>query len=154
MNGFTKEADVRLPLDRASAKQLLAEAGYPNSFEVVLDCPNNRYLNDEEICQAVTAMLAQVGIQVRLNAMPRPTYFPEIQKYDTGFCLLGWGVPAFDALYLLQSLAQTVDPKTGDGNFNLGPFLQRRVRCAGQPDQDRDRSGEVQRPDCPGAQAS
>ncbi|HEX6979017.1 MAG TPA: ABC transporter substrate-binding protein [Alphaproteobacteria bacterium] len=122
VNGFTKEADVRLPLDRARARQLLAEAGYPNGFEVVLDCPNNRYINDEEICQAVTAMLAQVGIQVRLNAMPRQTYFPKIQKYDTSFYLLGWGVPTFDALYSLQSLAQTVDPKTGDGNFNLGRF--------------------------------
>lgn len=121
VNGFTKEVDVRLPLDRAKAKQLLAEAGYPNGFEVTLDCPNNRYINDEEICQAVTAMLAQVGIQAKLNAMPRATYFPKIQKYDTSFYMLGWGVPTFDALYSLQSLAMTVG-QGGDGNFNLGRF--------------------------------
>jgi peptide/nickel transport system substrate-binding protein len=121
VNGFTKEIDVRLPLDRNKAKQLLAEAGYPNGFEVTLDCPNNRYLNDEEICQAVTAMLAQVGIQSKLNAMPRATYFPKIQKYDTSFYMLGWGVPTFDALYSLQSLAQTVG-QGGDGNFNLGKY--------------------------------
>ena len=121
VNGFTKEVDVRLPLDRAKAKQLLAEAGYPNGFEVTMDCPNNRYINDEEICQAVTAMLAQVGIQAKLNAMPRATYFPKIQKYDTSFYLLGWGVPTFDALYSLQSLAQTVG-QGGDGNFNLGKY--------------------------------
>ncbi|HEX2114455.1 MAG TPA: ABC transporter substrate-binding protein [Alphaproteobacteria bacterium] len=121
VNGFTKEIDVRLPLDRAKAKQLLAEAGYPNGFEVTLDCPNNRYINDEEICQAVTAMLAQVGIQAKLNAMPRATYFPKIQKYETSFYMLGWGVPTFDALYSLQSLAQTVG-QGGDGNFNLGKY--------------------------------
>jgi peptide/nickel transport system substrate-binding protein len=121
VNGFTKETDTRLPLDRAKAKQLLAEAGYPNGFEVTLDCPNNRYINDEEICQAVTAMLAQVGIQAKLNAMPRAQYFPKIQKYDTSFYMLGWGVPTFDALYSLQSLAMTVG-QGGDGNFNLGKF--------------------------------
>jgi peptide/nickel transport system substrate-binding protein len=121
VNGFTKEVDVRLPLDRAKAKQLLADAGYPNGFEVTLDCPNNRYINDEEICQAATAMLAQVGIQAKLNAMPRATYFPKIQKYDTSFYMLGWGVPTFDALYSLQSLATTVG-QGGDGNFNLGRF--------------------------------
>jgi peptide/nickel transport system substrate-binding protein len=121
VNGYTKEIDVRLPLDRNKAKQLLAEAGYPNGFEVTLDCPNNRYINDEEICQAVTAMLAQVGIQARLNAMPRAQYFPKIQKYDTSFYMLGWGVPTFDALYSLQSLAMTVG-QGGDGNFNLGRY--------------------------------
>jgi peptide/nickel transport system substrate-binding protein len=121
VNGYTKEIDVRLPLDRAKAKALLAEAGYPNGFEVTLDCPNNRYINDEEICQAVTAMLAQVGIKVSLNAMPRAAYFPKIQKYETSFYMLGWGVPTFDALYSLQSLAMTVG-KGGDGNFNLGRF--------------------------------
>jgi peptide/nickel transport system substrate-binding protein len=121
VNGFTAATDKRLPLDRAKAKQLLAEAGYPNGFEVTLDCSNNRYINDEEICQAITAMLAQVGINTKLNAMPRATYFPKIQKYDTSFYLLGWGVPTFDALYSLQSLAQTVG-QGGDGNFNLGRF--------------------------------
>jgi peptide/nickel transport system substrate-binding protein len=121
VNGFTKEIDVRLPLDRAKAKQLLADAGYPSGFEVTFDCPNNRYINDEEICQAITAMLSQIGVTARLNAMPRATYFPKIQKYDTSFYLLGWGVPTFDALYSLQSLARTVG-QGGDGNFNLGRF--------------------------------
>jgi peptide/nickel transport system substrate-binding protein len=64
-------------------------------------------------------MWARVGLKVNLNAMPRATYFPKIQKYDTSAYLLGWGVPTFDALYSLQSLAKTVG-KEGDGNFNLG----------------------------------
>jgi peptide/nickel transport system substrate-binding protein len=119
VNGWTKEAHQRLPYSVDTAKKLLAEAGYPNGFEFTLDCPNNRYINDEEICKALVAMWARIGLKVGLNAMPRATYFAKIQKFDTSAYLLGWGVPTFDALYSLQSLAKTVG-KEGDGNFNLG----------------------------------
>jgi peptide/nickel transport system substrate-binding protein len=119
VNGWTQAAHVRLPYDQKKARELLAAAGYPNGFSFTLDCPNNRYINDEEICKALVTMWAQVGLKVSLNAMPRATYFPKIQKYDTSAYLLGWGVPTFDALYSLQSLARTVG-KDGDGNFNLG----------------------------------
>jgi peptide/nickel transport system substrate-binding protein len=119
VNGWTKEANQRLPYNVETAKKLLAEAGYPNGFDFTLDCPNNRYINDEEICKAIVAMWARIGLKVSLNAMPRATYFAKIQKYDTSAYLLGWGVPTFDALYSLQSLATTVG-KEGDGNFNLG----------------------------------
>jgi peptide/nickel transport system substrate-binding protein len=119
VNGWTKEANQRLPYNVETAKKLLADAGYPNGFEFTLDCPNNRYINDEDICKAVVSMWARIGLKVSLNAMPRVTYFAKIQKYDTSAYLLGWGVPTFDALYSLQSLAMTVG-KEGDGNFNLG----------------------------------
>jgi peptide/nickel transport system substrate-binding protein len=121
VRGFTKDVDKRLPYDRERAKKLLAEAGYPNGFEVTLDCPNNRYINDERICQAIAGMLAQIDVRVRVNAMPRAVYFPKIQSFDTSFYLLGWGVPTFDALYSLQSLARTLGTG-GDGNFNLGRY--------------------------------
>lgn len=119
VNGWTKEAHQRLPYDQKKARELLAAAGYPNGFSFTLDCPNNRYINDEDICKALVTMWAQVGLKVSLNAMPRATYFPKIQKFDTSAYLLGWGVPTFDALYSLQSLARTIG-KDGDGNFNLG----------------------------------
>jgi len=119
VNGWTKEANQRLPYDQKKSRELLAQAGYPNGFSFTLDCPNNRYINDEEICKAIVTMWAQIGLKVSLNAMPRATYFPKIQKNDTSAYLLGWGVPTFDALYSLQSLARTVG-KDGDGNFNLG----------------------------------
>ena len=119
VNGWTPEAHQRLPFDQKKARELLAAAGYPNGFSFTLDCPNNRYINDEEICKALVTMWAQIGLKVSLNAMPRATYFPKIQKHDTSAYLLGWGVPTFDALYSLQSLARTVG-KDGDGNFNLG----------------------------------
>jgi peptide/nickel transport system substrate-binding protein len=119
VNGWVPAAHERLPYDEKKAKELLTAAGYPNGFSVTLDCPNNRYINDEEICKALVSMWAKLGVKVSLNAMPRATYFPKIQKYDTSLYLLGWGVPTFDALYTLQSLPMTVG-KGGDGNFNLG----------------------------------
>jgi peptide/nickel transport system substrate-binding protein len=119
VNGWTKQAHQRLPYNVETGKKLLAEAGYPNGFEFTLDCPNNRYINDEDICKSLVAMWARLGLKVNLNAMPRATYFAKIQKYDTSAYLLGWGVPTFDALYSLQSLARTVGG-SGDGNFNLG----------------------------------
>jgi peptide/nickel transport system substrate-binding protein len=119
VNGWTKEADQRLPYDEKKARELLTAAGYPNGFAFTLDCPNNRYINDEDICKAIVAMWARIGVKASLNAMPRAQYFAKIQKYDTSAYLLGWGVPTFDALYSLQSLARTLG-KEGDGNFNLG----------------------------------
>jgi peptide/nickel transport system substrate-binding protein len=121
VDGYAKELDKRPPADREKAKKLLADAGYPNGFEVTLDCPNNRYINDEQICQAVVAMLAQIGMQVKLNAMPRAAWLPKLQKYDTSFYMLGWGVTTFDAHYGLNSLVHTVTP-AGDGSFNYGRY--------------------------------
>jgi peptide/nickel transport system substrate-binding protein len=123
VNGYTEDTAKRLPYDVDKAKAQLREAGYPDGFEVTLDCPNNRYINDEEICQAVVAMWAKIGVKAKLNAMPRATYFQKIQKFDTSLYMLGWATATFDALYTLQSLIRSVDPKGGaDGNFNLGKY--------------------------------
>jgi peptide/nickel transport system substrate-binding protein len=119
VNGHTKEADKVGAADPEGAKKLLAEAGYPNGFEFTLDCPNNRYVNDEEICQALVSMWARAGVRVKLNAMPFANFIPKILKHESSAYLLGWGVATFDALYSLQSLVRT--KTTGaDGNFNLG----------------------------------
>ncbi|MCM2328875.1 MAG: ABC transporter substrate-binding protein [Lysobacter sp.] len=129
VDGYDKALDAVVKPDRERAKKLMAEAGYPQGFEVTLDCPNNRYINDEKLCQATAAMLAQVNVKVRLNSMPRATYFAKIQKFDTSFYMLGWGVPTFDSLYSLQSLLRTVG-QGGDGNFNLGKYSNPKVDAA------------------------
>ena len=119
VNGHTPELDRVAPVDVDGAKKLLAEAGYPDGFEFTLDCPNNRYVNDEEICQALVNMWARAGLKAKLNAMPFATFIPKILKHDTSAYMLGWGVATYDALYSLQSLVRT--KTTGaDGNFNLG----------------------------------
>lgn len=121
VNGWNKAVHKRFPYDAAAARKLLAEAGYPNGFEVDFACPNNRYINDEAICQAVTAMWAKVGVKAKLRTQPLATYFPMIQRYEASIYMLGWGVPTFDAMYSLQSLVRTVGAQ-GDGNYNVGRY--------------------------------
>jgi peptide/nickel transport system substrate-binding protein len=121
VNGWTKKADARWPYDVEVSKKLLAEAGYPQGFEVDFACPNNRYISDEEICQSVAAMWAKIGVKAKLRTLPLSTYFPMIQRYEASIYMLGWGVPTFDALYSLQSLVRSVGAQ-GDGNYNVGRY--------------------------------
>jgi peptide/nickel transport system substrate-binding protein len=118
VNGHTKELDVPVKTDVAAAQKLLAAAGYPNGFEVRLNCPNNRYVNDEKICQAIASMWAKIGVKVNLNAESMATFIQKVQNFDSSIYLLGWGVATYDAQYSLQSLIRT--RTTGaDGNFNF-----------------------------------
>jgi len=121
VQGWTEELAQRAPYDLNRARALLKEAGYENGLNFTLDCPNNRYINDEAICQAIVAMWARAGAKVSLNAMPRATYFPKVQSLDTSAYLFGWGVPTLDALYTLQSLIHT-RTQGADGSFNLGRY--------------------------------
>ena len=116
------EAEKRLPFDPKRARELLTQAGYPNGFDVTLDCPNNRYVNDEEIYLAVAAMLTRVGINTRVTAMPRATYFPKLEKHDTSFYMLGWGGAITDAQTTLDPVLRSFDKATGKGSFNYGRY--------------------------------
>ena len=127
VDGYPRDLDRVKPADRVRAKKLMADAGYADGFEITLDCPNNRYVNDEKICVAVAGMLAQINVKVKVNAMPRAQYFPKIQNFDTSFYMLGWGVPTFDSQYALQSLVRTVVPKTADGDYNFGKYSNAKV---------------------------
>jgi peptide/nickel transport system substrate-binding protein len=122
VNGYTEAQDVRLPYDSARARALLAEAGYPNGFGITLDCPNNRYINDEQICQAIAAMWTRVGVRTSVKAQPLAPFFAQIQRDDTSVYLLGWGVPMLDALYSFQSLLATRNGAQGDGIWNYGRY--------------------------------
>ncbi|MDO9361213.1 MAG: ABC transporter substrate-binding protein [Polaromonas sp.] len=124
--GWTEGVHKRFPYDPEASKKLLADAGYPQGFEVDFACPNNRYINDEEICQAVTAMWSRVGVKAKLRTLPLVTYFPMIQRNEASIYMLGWGVPTFDALYSLQSLTRSVG-QGGDGNYNLGRYSNPRM---------------------------
>ncbi len=123
---YSKQLDIVPQYDPAAAKKLLAEAGYPNGFEFTLDCPINRYVNDEKICQSLISMWARAGLNVKLNAMPFATYIPKLLQLDTSAYMLGWGVPTFDGLYMLQSLVRT--KTTGaDGSFNQGRVSDKKL---------------------------
>jgi peptide/nickel transport system substrate-binding protein len=117
----------RLPYDPDKAKHLLAEAGYPDGFEVHMDCPNDRYVNDAEICQAVVGMLARVGVKVDLLAQPKAIYFGKIlpPKLDTDFYLIGWQPDSFDSWNPLFNLLNC--PQDKKGRFNLGGYCNPEV---------------------------
>jgi peptide/nickel transport system substrate-binding protein len=121
IKGFVADMNKRLPYDPEAAKKLLAEAGYPNGFEVGMNCPNDRYVNDGEICQAVAANLARVGVKVNLAAETKGTYFPKILRRDTSFYMLGWTPGTYDAHNALSNLMATPTDK-GQGTFNLGAY--------------------------------
>jgi peptide/nickel transport system substrate-binding protein len=121
IKGFVPEMNKRLPHDAEAAKKLLAEAGYPNGFEVGMNCPNDRYVNDSEICQAVAANLARIGVKINLQAESKATYFPKILRRDTSFYLLGWTPGTYDAHNALSNLMATPSDK-GQGTFNLGSY--------------------------------
>jgi peptide/nickel transport system substrate-binding protein len=124
VNGFEPALNKRLPYDPAAAKKLLAEAGYPEGFEVGMDCPNDRYVNDEGICQAAAAMLARVGIQVKLLAQTKTKFFTKINgpAYDTSFFMLGWTPATYDVHNMLISLLHTRSAAGGAGFINDGGY--------------------------------
>ncbi len=115
------EMKNRFPHDVAAAKRLLAEAGYPDGFEVGMDCPNNRYINDEKICVAIAGMLAKIGVKVKVNAIPRAQYFPKMQRLEMSFCMLGWGGATTDAIFTLQPVLHSRNDQ-GDGDYNWGNY--------------------------------
>jgi peptide/nickel transport system substrate-binding protein len=115
------DVEKRLPYDVEAAKKLLKEAGYPDGFEVTMDCPNNRYINDERICQTLASMWAKIGLKVRVNAMPKTTYFPKTEKLDTSLYLFGWGGSITDAETTFTPIYRNRGTN-GVGEYNRGNY--------------------------------
>ncbi|WP_404295395.1 ABC transporter substrate-binding protein [Halomonas sp.] len=125
VNGYSEALDAVLPPDLGRAQELMAEAGYGDGFRVTLQCPNDRYVNDEQICQAVVSMLARIGITVDLVAQTRSLHFAELAREEYDFYMLGWGVPTMDSEYVFNYLYHT---KEGDrGSWNFTGFSDERV---------------------------
>ena len=121
----------RFPYDPDASRKLLAEAGYPNGFEITLDCPNDRYLNDERICQATVGMLARIGVKVTLNAQPKAKYFAKILSsggYDTSFYLLGWSPAVMDSIDIFNNILGCRDEKGNGGTSNIGNYCSQKVQ--------------------------
>ena len=116
VNGWSEKLDAVPASDIAKAKALMADAGYGDGFSVTLNCPNDRYINDEAICQAAVGMMAKIGIKVNLDAKPKAQHFPLINTLETDFYMLGWGVPTFDSEYIFNFLIHTKGEKYGSWN--------------------------------------
>jgi peptide/nickel transport system substrate-binding protein len=130
INGYQKDMDNRpAMLKPEEAKKMLADAGYPNGFETVMDCPNDRYVNDEAICQAVVSMLARIGVKLDLQAQTRNKFFAKImRKGDYGpakvnLYLMAWSPAAtYDVHNVFDSLLMTPSPVTKRGQANIGGY--------------------------------
>ncbi len=116
------------PYNREEAKKLLADAGYPNGFGLTLHGPNDRYINDAKICQAIGQMLARIGIDTKVETMPKAVYFRKASRGGPGgtpafsFILVGWGSGTGEASSPLKSLLHTYDKARGFGASNRGRY--------------------------------
>jgi peptide/nickel transport system substrate-binding protein len=128
LSGFSEANAARPPFDPEGAKALLAEAGYADGFGFGMKCSNDRYPNDEAVCQAITAMLAQIGIQVELDAMPVSNYWPELRADNFDMYLLGWSPGgSLDHEHPLRFLAATPNEEKRLGSWNFGGYSNARL---------------------------
>lgn len=116
VTGWTKKLNKVPAQNIKKAKSLMAQAGYGEGFSVTLNCPNDRYVNDESICQAAVGMFGQIGIKVNLDSRPKAQHFPLIKKKETEFYMLGWGVPTFDSAYVFNFLVHSTTDERGSWN--------------------------------------
>ena len=116
VNGWTDGLNAVPQGSVEDAKKLMADAGYADGFSVALDCPNDRYINDEAICQAMVGMMAKIGVEVNLIARPKAQHFPLIQNKTSEFYMLGWGVPTFDSHYVFNFLVHSTTEDRGSWN--------------------------------------
>jgi peptide/nickel transport system substrate-binding protein len=113
--------------DPDGAKALLVEAGYPDGFGLTIHAPNNRYVNDARVAQAVAQMLTHVGIVTKVEAMPSATFFPQATDFKFSFVLLGWSSGTGEASSPLKALVATVSKEKGFGTANRGHYSNRKV---------------------------
>ena len=111
------------PYQPEAAKKLLADAGYPAGFNITLDCPNDRYVNDAATCQTVGILLSRIGVTVAIDAQPSSVYFPRLQHRDYSFYLLAWGSNGGDATSFLRDVMETRDQARGVGSWNMGQSM-------------------------------
>lgn len=119
--GYTSALKTE-PYDVDGAKKLLAEAGYPDGFNITLHAPNDRYVNDEQVAQAIAQLLSRVGINTKVEAMPSSVYFTRASKLEFSLMLVGWGADTAEASSPLKALLATFDPAKGLGAANRGRY--------------------------------
>jgi len=128
VNGYDPALDKRPAVDLATAKSLLAEAGYPDGFQIQMDCPNDRYVQDEQICTAIASMLARIGVKVDVYARTKVKFFADVgyPNYKLSFSLQGWTPATYDAHNVYYTLLSTRDP-SGRGQGNNGGYSNPKV---------------------------
>lgn len=121
LRGYAPPLERRLPYQPARSRQLLRAAGYAKGFGVTLDCPNDRYLNDEAVCRRVAADLGRVGVRVEVRARTKSEHFKDVLSGHTSFYLLGAASATGDAHNMLYPLIGSSSPE-GRGDLNAGGY--------------------------------
>ncbi|MBM3523397.1 MAG: ABC transporter substrate-binding protein [Alphaproteobacteria bacterium] len=128
INGFDASINVAPPRDLDRARALMTEAGYPNGFEVRMDCSNDRYVNDEQICLAAVGMLSRIGIRAKLRTAPFSQYVRLVSPpYEMSLAYIGWSASTYDTHNTLLNLLATRAPGSPRGVFNIGGYSNARV---------------------------
>ena len=110
------------PFDPEAARRLLAEAGFPQGFNLTIHCSNNRYVNDEKICQALGQMLTRVGIQTQVQVLPFSTWITAASRQEYSMFFGGWGIDTAEPSSPLGSLLANYDRATGQGASNRSRY--------------------------------
>lgn len=108
--------------DLEQAKALMAEAGYADGFSISMMAPNNRYVNDDKIAQAVASMLSKINIKVDLQTMPKAQYWPKFDERAADMMMIGWHSDTEDSANFHQFLSACPNAETGDGQYNSGNY--------------------------------
>lgn len=120
--GYLGYADLEPRFDVAKAQDLMAEAGYPDGFSITMMAPNNRYVNDDKIAQAVASMLSKINIKVDLTTMPKAQYWPKFDERAADMMMIGWHADTEDSANFHQFLSACPDETTGNGQYNSGNY--------------------------------
>ncbi|QNI03278.1 ABC transporter substrate-binding protein [Halomonas sp. SH5A2] len=124
-SGHNPDLTPRYDVERA--KELMAEAGYEEGFEIDMIAPNNRYVNDAQIAQAVANMLARINIDVDLRTMPLAQYWPEYDTRESDMAMIGWHADTEDTANFFQYLSFCIDEETGAGQYNYGSYCNEEI---------------------------
>jgi len=113
--------------DLKKAKALMKEAGLANGFECTMIAPNNRYVNDEKIAEAVVAMLSKIKIKVSLKTMPKAQYWDEFDAQVADIQLIGWHSDTEDSGNFSEFLTMCPNKETGYGQYNSGNYCNPKI---------------------------
>ena len=118
--GYHPELKPRYDLEKA--RRLMAEAGYANGFSASMMAPNNRYVNDAKIAEAVAGMLGKIGIRINLKTMPKAQYWPKFDERAADFMMIGWHADTEDSGNFSEFLLMCPDSEAGYGQYNSGNY--------------------------------
>jgi peptide/nickel transport system substrate-binding protein len=118
--GYNPKLKPRFDLEEA--RRLMKEAGFENGFTLTMMAPNNRYVNDDKIAQAVAAMLSKINIKIDLQTMPKAQYWPMFDDRAADLMMIGWHSDTEDTANFHEFLTMTPDSETGMGAYNAGNY--------------------------------